>query len=532
MRRWRAGPRGRKLGDAAILLIIPDVLVAGAFDAEIFKQDEFHHAHFFGVEMTDVDEDHFGFAGDAGERIGEDFGAVDDFDAVFMLDAGEIAGIGRAADAIDAAVKDHAAVEPALGGAFGGEERSEKDVTFNLRAVGFAGDQAMKDGADAANFLDGFVGNVDDSFHEFLVEGLSGPRQVQSRAGRVAFRPPCLDIIDSGRGLRYRSERRTATVGNFSRADGGRADSRCGPRIIPAMDDKQTYLLNGLLARHFSLGRIVRFRKVQRGGQCESFELFTAQEKEYLAAVYPAHFAVETLNRAAEAVNLLDGQRFSVVPFLPAKSGGFVGEGPQNGRLMVSIAPEGSALATEEYTEHDISQVGLRLAWMRRLFGEHLPAVDGEAARKETLDALPRNAGQDPVVGRLVELLQRPAPVGWAHGGIQAAALLHDGDHQLRAIADWGLLHTGCALEDLVDAFIFLATDVKGATAGKRGRALVEAYATLVPLKDADWLAAAAWWCARRSMEAKAGRRHAPARFAEILANPAALAAAIADCFG
>ena len=54
----------------------------------------------------------------------------------------------------------------------------------------------------------------------------------------------------------------------------------------------------------------------------------------------------------------------------------------------------------------------------------------------------------------LHSLLNVPTMQGWAHGDIQSAALLHDADHQLRAITDWALLHFGNPLEDVVDAFL------------------------------------------------------------------------------
>lgn len=298
------------------------------------------------------------------------------------------------------------------------------------------------------------------------------------------------------------------------------------------MDDRQTYLLNGLLARHFSLGRIVRFRPVDRGRQGEAYELFTAQEKEYLAIVLPAGHAVGGLNRIAEAVNLLDAQRFSVVPFVPAKSGGFVGEGPQNAGLMVSLAPEGSALPADQYTEHDVSQVGLRLAWMHRLFEECLPTVDQAAvnaafaAEVQRLESrAPGSAGGDP----LLKFLDIPVPMGWAHGDIQAGALLHDADHQLRTVTDWALLHEGCPLEDLVDAFVFLALDERGQLIRDRARALLEGYATLRAIGGTQWPAVVARWCGQRAIHADRGQRPNPARWAEFKARPLDLAVQIAQ---
>ena len=103
------------------------------------------------------------------------------------------------------------------------------------------------------------------------------------------------------------------------------------------MDDQQTYLLNGLLSRQFGLGRIVRFRPVERGRQAQAFELFTAQEREYLAQLYPGSFPAQHLDLVARTVNTMDENRFSVVPFIRSKGNTFASEGPQNSRLMVSL---------------------------------------------------------------------------------------------------------------------------------------------------------------------------------------------------
>ena len=153
------------LGDAAILFVIPDVLVGGAVDAVVLKEDKLEHAHFFRVVGTDVDEDDFRFGGDAGEGVVEGFFAVDDFDAEVVFDAGEVVGVLGIAVAVDAGVEDGAAVEATFHGAVGGEEGSEEDVAADGGVVGFGGDEAMEDGADAADFVDGFVGDVNDRFH-------------------------------------------------------------------------------------------------------------------------------------------------------------------------------------------------------------------------------------------------------------------------------------------------------------------------------------------------------------------------------
>ena len=306
------------------------------------------------------------------------------------------------------------------------------------------------------------------------------------------------------------------------------------------MDSQQTYLLNGLLVRQFAVGRIVRFRQAHRGRQAETFELFTAEEHEYLVQLYPPHYSAEQLNAAAAAVNTLDGHRFSVVPFIASKQGAFAAEGLQQGHLLLSLAPTGSALSSQQYTEHDISQLGLRLGWMHRLMREQLaePAVQATLAdRFYDLHFAPSPEGprvkptEDGPLERIHALLNLPVARGWAHGDIQTAGLLHDGDQQLRAVMDWGLLHFGCPLEDVVDAFWWVALDHNGRLDVTRGRALLEAYDSLVPIRRVAWTPVVAWWCAQRVVDFAAKRRELPDGFYQsILPAPERLATALASC--
>jgi hypothetical protein len=290
------------------------------------------------------------------------------------------------------------------------------------------------------------------------------------------------------------------------------------------VDDQQTYLLNGLIARNFGIGRIVRFRCVQRGRQAECFELFTAEEREYLAQLFAPAYGEDQLDFAAGAVNTLDQHRFSVMPFIPSKNVVFVAEGPQNSRMVLSLAPVGSALNPTQYSEHDISQVGLRLAWMHRLLLEQLPRPKDHTPLAQRLPA------SDGPLKQLHGLLSLPTRQGWVHGDIQPAALLHDADHQLRAITDWGLLHWGCPLEDVVDAFISLATDANGAFDRRRGIALLEAYDTLVSIDRTPWTPVVASWCAQRLIDQD--RRPLSEGFMEsVLPAPERLATAMASCF-
>ncbi len=302
------------------------------------------------------------------------------------------------------------------------------------------------------------------------------------------------------------------------------------------MDDQQTYLLNGLIARQFGLGRIVRFRAVKRGRQAAAFELFTTQEKEYLVQLYPPVFPEWQLEFMADVVNLLDAQRFSVVPFVKKKGEelgeSFVGEGPQGTRMMVSLAPQGSVLTPEEITTHDISQLGLRLAWMHRMFHEQIGPPPQQAIVGGTLPDRLRDAQllnvDEAALQNLIVMLAMPVTRGWAHGDLSPAALLFDADHQIRTVTDWGLLHAGSPLEDLVDAFVLICTGGERSLLAQRGRALLEAYDSLVPIARVPWTPVVASWCAQRLLDAAARRRAWPDGFENLLRNPENLATALA----
>jgi hypothetical protein len=309
------------------------------------------------------------------------------------------------------------------------------------------------------------------------------------------------------------------------------------------MDDQQTYLLNGLLARQFGLGRILRFRQVNRGRQPTSFELLTAQQNEYLVSLYSPGFRPDHLSFVAETVNVLDAERFTVVPFLLSKQNAYVAEGPQGAHLLVSTATAGSPLPPDQYTDHDISQVGLRLAWMHRLLNEKIelpvapppaPAAlledlfdDPTPDAAALLDAFSADARKT-LLSALA--LPNPVPAGWVHGDIQPNALLHDADRQLRTVVDWALLHIGFPHEDLIDAILTLCGDNRAGFNPARAAVLLEAYDSLSSLKSIPWTPIVAAWCARRFLDAAAARRPAPPDLLRLAAAPERLAVALASC--
>ncbi len=265
------------------------------------------------------------------------------------------------------------------------------------------------------------------------------------------------------------------------------------------MDDQQTYLLNGLLTRQFHLGRIVRFRQLPRGRQAATYEFLTSEQNEYLVQLYPPSYSPDQLQFVATTLNALDANRFSVLPTLPKQAGGFVAEGLQGTHMLLSLGAAGAALAPSQYTAHDISQIGLRLAWMHRLLKEQIPTPPDLPKLKTRLENLfahptPESARAIPAIppalrDMLFSILEIPIPIdpGWAHGDFQVAALLHDADHQLRTIVDWGLLHFGSPLEDVVDAFVSICISPDGTYRPDRSRILRESYDSLIPLQQLPW---------------------------------------------
>jgi Ser/Thr protein kinase RdoA (MazF antagonist) len=275
---------------------------------------------------------------------------------------------------------------------------------------------------------------------------------------------------------------------------------------------------------------------VTRGRQANSFEIFTAQEKEYLVQLYPPAFEPNHLDSMANRVNRLDDERFSVVPFLPAKTKAFVGEGPQGSHMLVCLAPAGSTLEAHLYSHHDISQVGLRLAWMHRLLKEQFPIPETISLADRVADAL-GETDDLPLLSpderaTLFGLINMPLDRGWAHGDLQPSALLLDADRQIRTVVDWGLLHPGCPLEDLVDAFLTLCVDENGRLAEEKGKSLFEAYTSLTPLGRVAWTPVVASWCGQRLLDAAANKRDLPAGIEVYLRRPESLATAIATCNG
>ena len=304
------------------------------------------------------------------------------------------------------------------------------------------------------------------------------------------------------------------------------------------MDDRHAYMLNELWTRQYDLGRVLRFRHIRRGRQAVCYEVLTAEQHTFTAYLFGPEFDPVQLAAACQALVLLDKQRFSVVPMVPMARGEFLADGPQGAALVVGLEATGQEIPADQWSLHDVTQLGLRLGWMHRLLVEQCPvhtatepAAALVAARAHTpvsrrLGAL--NPVHVDALGRRLESL--PPAAAWAHGDVQPAAMLLDSDRQIRTIVDWALLHPGDPLEDLIDAFTQWCMGDDGLVNAEAGRALLESYRTLRPLEDGPWETAALRWCAQRIIDACHDRRPLPRGFATLLAEPRALATALELC--
>lgn|GEM_PF-1229615 len=298
--------------------------------------------------------------------------------------------------------------------------------------------------------------------------------------------------------------------------------------------DAHTYLLAGLLSRHFALGRIVRFRSVTRGRQATCYEVFTAEEREFLVHLYPPAFPADALERMAKAVNAIDAERFSVVPFQSANDGHYVVAGPQHSRMMVGLNPVGTYLLPDQYTDHDLSQLGLRLAWLHRLLFEQLGSPLEDSLSRQLLAVSPEAqtkwalADAPTLLAELEDSLEATPAPAWAHGDLQPAAVLVDDDHQLRTVVDFALLTPADPLEDLVDVALHwcMAGDSLN---GDRARSVFEAYRSLRSIDPERWGGAMDRYLARRLVAAAFATRPLPRNLSLLINQRSGLAKCLVE---
>lgn len=314
-----------------------------------------------------------------------------------------------------------------------------------------------------------------------------------------------------------------------------------------AMEDRTAYALNALLERHYAIGRIVRFRQLQRGRQAECFEILTAGQREYLLHLFGPEYRLSWLHNAVGALAAVSRQGFPAPrpePAIRASPDGpcMVVDGPQGSHLVLTDSANGQHLALSRWTAWDLSHLGLRLAWLHRLLAQiplvateqpslpeqirHWSGVSGAHHRPD--HPAPSQADVELLLERLED--GRVNDAGLAHGGISPEAILLDADRQIAGIVDWGLCRAGHPASDVVDAFVYWCVKPDGMVARDEAQALLEAYASLAPNAVESWHHVVLGWCGRRLMDHYTGCCPLPRGFGTILAHPDSLTAAISLC--
>ncbi len=301
------------------------------------------------------------------------------------------------------------------------------------------------------------------------------------------------------------------------------------------LDDRQAYVLNTLLERGFDIGRVLRFRRVQRGRQAPSFELLTAQGGEYLLSIFPPQFPAPALDDAARVCHALFEKKLPVPPPLPARAGGYVAPGPQHSHLALSAAPEGQAMAAEQWSLQDLSLLGLRLAWLHRALAEVGPPPEQDYSRPADDALLSLSLEPWPPMAQQVLAQAAEAPLStrrWLHGDVHAQAILLDADRHVSAFIDNGLMHAGDQQQDVLDVFVNWCLDETHFVRDEHARAFFSAYRTLAPENVGDFSLAVVRWAAWRIRTSAHNIQPPPHGFPQLLANLPGLATAANLCAG
>jgi Ser/Thr protein kinase RdoA (MazF antagonist) len=314
------------------------------------------------------------------------------------------------------------------------------------------------------------------------------------------------------------------------------------------MEDRTAYAFNSLLERHYAIGRVIRFRHLQRGRQATCFEVLTAGQREYLLQLFPPEYQLPWLQRAMRVLEAASRQGFPAprpeasTPTTPS-SPCLVVDGPQGSHLVLTEIVGGQYLPRERWTPVDLSHLGLRLAWLHRILAE-MPAIPTkppslvEQVRHWSRATLPHHRQDFPApspahVDLLLQMLadrHHIDAVGLAHGGISPEAILLDADRQIVNVVDWGLCQAGHSAQDVVDAFVYWCIRPDGMVARDEAQALLEAYGSLASQPVASWQNVVLGWCGRHLIDHYTGCRPLPRGFGTILANPDSLTAAISFC--
>jgi Ser/Thr protein kinase RdoA (MazF antagonist) len=304
------------------------------------------------------------------------------------------------------------------------------------------------------------------------------------------------------------------------------------------MDDRFIYLLNGLIAREYSLGRIARFRHIKRGRQAQAVELLTAEGREFVAWLYPQAFTPDRFTQLAPIAAAMADEHFPIARLVPTHPARYAAEGPQSQALVITEATPGVPLPREEWTAQMLSLVGLRLAWLHRLLSAQPASATDDQLSQRFAKACATPTARTPslppqIKASLTEASATVDNLFQVHRDISADSVLLDGERQMRSIVDWGLLAPGCAEEDLLNVFQQWCVQADGTVRSDELRAFLEAYRTLcpLPLDPAErWTQTAARWLAATYVDAADGTRALPRGWMTMAREPRAIADALLLC--
>lgn len=307
------------------------------------------------------------------------------------------------------------------------------------------------------------------------------------------------------------------------------------------MDDQLAYLLNGLCARTYTLGRIMRFRRLQRGTQATTYELLTAGGREYTLAFWPARHSPLHISTMFDLFEALRSQQFPVPAPVRTTAGAWLADGPQGETMGLWQNVSGQHLALERWTGTMFSHLGLRLAWLHGLLAmmplplelqhQSLPQrLDAALTTLRTRQDAPwlHDAAWDRLAGELADC--EPWPRGWIHGGMGPAALLWDDEQQVCCIVDALYHRGGHPLEDLLE--LTLIWQRLHHTLPESYRVLFEAYASMAALPQWPWDQVVSRWLLSQVELAAAGRKDPAPALAQQLAQRHHLAEWIRDLSG
>lgn len=333
--------------------------------------------------------------------------------------------------------------------------------------------------------------------------------------------------------------------------------------VAKQMNDRMAYALHALLNDHYEMGRILRFREIRRGAQAECFELLTAEQNEFLLFLYPPDFSRRTLCDAAPVMDRLAGAGFPISRPVAsrdqdaARRNVYAIEGPQGSHFFVTTLAPGQMVVAADWSNHNLSNLGLRLGWLHRTMREafsadatgaeqNIPsagkpvqalvlrlaaALEGASPRGQQIRQMLSSAAVDRLLTDLEKLEKLPnSAIGYVHGAISPDAVLLDHDRHIASLVDWGNFSIGLPAQDVIDAFVHWCVHKDGEVRADAAQALLQAYLSLEKFRGDQWHSVVIAWCAHRLTAALLGRTHLPRGFGSILENPHSLSATLTIC--